>query len=98
MEVRWDQYWGITNHTFDNIYSYLMVNYGVVWICILAVMFVLVAKKGEEKDKILVFLWALYGTTEVHVLNPYLFFPIVLAAKHNLSQKSIRPSKETKES
>lgn len=76
--VRWDEYWQLNRFTFDDIYSYLAVGHGALWLAVLAVLFYRAARRGSPRVWAFLILFTLYGVTEVHVLNPYLFFPVLL--------------------
>ncbi|QHQ59959.1 hypothetical protein Ana3638_03485 [Anaerocolumna sedimenticola] len=78
--VVWDSEWGLNGFTFDNLYTYLAVNQGLVWIGMLSGLFYLLAKKGDLKISVFIIIWALYGITEVHGLNGFNCFPIFLVA------------------
>lgn len=79
--VMWDSFWQLNGHTFDNVYSFLLINYGFLWLLFLIVLFYKLAQINSEKDNIVILLWAIYGITEVHIINPFLFFPIMLVSK-----------------
>lgn len=76
--VVWDQYWKLNGHTFDDVYTYCAMNIGIVWLILIIVLFYKLAKKSYDKVNIFIILWALYGVSEVHVLNGYMFFPIFM--------------------
>lgn len=76
--VIWDSIWRLSGHTFDCIYSFMIVNQGIIWLFIICVMFYLLAKKESFRINLCIICWALYGVTEVHGLNGYLCFPILL--------------------
>ncbi|KZK13898.1 hypothetical protein DRA4_0408 [Lactococcus lactis subsp. lactis bv. diacetylactis] len=77
----WDEYYGFSGgFTFDNIYSYLLINVGIVILLLIIVVFYKVAKQGSLKNNIFILVWALYSMTEVHGLSCYMCFPILLAA------------------
>ena len=77
----WDEYYGFSGgFTFDNIYSYLLINVGIVILALLIVVFYKVAKQGSLKNNIFILVWALYSMTEVHGLSCYMCFPILFAA------------------
>lgn len=77
----WDEYYGFSGgFTFDNIYSYLMINVGIVILLLVVVCFYKVAKQGNLKNNIFILIWALYSMTEVHGLSCYMCFPILLTA------------------
>lgn len=78
MEVVWDPVWRITEHTFDNIYTALAINDGLVWLVIICIAFFKLAQKQNLKINICLIMWALYGVTEVHGLNAFMCFPILL--------------------
>lgn len=81
--VSWDPQWQINTFTFDDIYSYLAINHGLVWLSVIIFLFLRIARKGSSRSSVYLILWALYGTTETHVINPYLFFPILLVMEEN---------------
>lgn len=77
----WDEYYGFSGgFTFDNIYSYLLINVGIVILLLVIVIFYKVAKQGSLKNNIFILVWALYSMTEVHGLSCYMCFPILFAA------------------
>lgn len=76
----WDEVWGLGSFTFDDIYSYLTVNCGFVWLAVIGVLFFRAALRGPAKHSVFIILWALYGVVETHVINPFMFFPILLVA------------------
>lgn len=78
--VIFEQYWGLTSFTFDNIYSYFFTNIGIVWLIVISICFYFIAKKKDSKKCMLIILWSLYGMTEVHGINCYMFFPILICA------------------
>lgn len=78
MEVVWDSFWGITEHTFDSIYTAVAMNYGLIWLIFICIAFYKLAQKQNAKINICLIMWALYGITEVHGLNAFMCFPILL--------------------
>lgn len=79
VSVVWDEFWQMSGLTFDNLYSYLLVNYGVVWILAISILFCRTARHGRERDCVVLLAWCAYGMTEIHGINPYMFFPLLLA-------------------
>lgn len=91
--VIWDSVWKLNGFTFDNLYTYLSVNQGIVWNVLLSILFYLLAKKKNLKINVFIIIWALYGITEVHGINGFNCFPIflvVLLFKHNKPVAEIR--------
>lgn len=76
--VVYDQYWRLNSFTFDNIYAYLLTNIGIIWLVVICICFYFLAKKKEPKLCIFIIVWALYGMTEVHGINCYECFPILM--------------------
>lgn len=76
-KVVWDEFWRLNSITFDNIYTFLLVTQ-FIWLLVIMVLFYLIAKKGDKKQSIFILCWALYGVSEVHVINPVLFFVILI--------------------
>lgn len=78
VEAVWDPVWQITGDTFDNIYTALAMNYGVIWIILISLFFYKLARQNNKKINICLLMWAMYGVTETHGLNGFLCFPILL--------------------
>lgn len=78
--VTWDPYWRLNGFTFDCTYSSLMVMQGIIWLIILSIGFWMLGVKRDNRISIAVILWGLYAVTEVHGLNGFLCFPILLLA------------------
>ena len=78
MEVTWDDFWGLTEHTFDNIYTAAAMNDGLIWLILIAAAFYKLAQKENIKINLCLIMWSLYGVTEVHGLNALMCFPILL--------------------
>lgn len=78
IHVQWDELWQINSFTFDDVYSFLAVNQGWLWLVILAALYLRAGRKGSERNQIFLILSALYGVAETHVVNPFLFFPVLL--------------------
>ncbi len=77
-EVHWTETWGLTRHTFDNIYTYSFFNIGWTWLVLVAVSFFILAKKGNMKICYAIVAWSLYGIAEVVGMNGYMCFPVLL--------------------
>jgi hypothetical protein len=80
MKVTWNNYWMLNNFTFDCTYSSLMVMQGCIWLVIVSIAFFLLAMKKIDRINIAIIAWSLYAVTEVHGLNGFLCFPILLLA------------------
>lgn len=78
ISVTYDPYWGLNSFTFDSIYALFFTNIGIVWLLVICVSFYLLAKKNDIRQCILIIAWALYGMTEVHGINCYQCFPILM--------------------
>ena len=74
----YDALWNMGRFTtFDNLYTKLMINNGIIWLIIIAVAFLCVAKFRNNLLNSMIIVWALYAITEGHGLNGYLCFPIL---------------------
>ena len=80
-DVQWDSIWGLSYHTYDCAYTVLAMQYGLIWLVVVCLSFYRIAKKGDIKTSIFIIVWALYAVTEVHPLNCYLSFPILLVSQ-----------------
>ena len=78
--VKWDSFWDLTELTFDNVYSYYIVNYGIVWILLVSWLLARTARMGIERHNIFIIVWAMYGVTETHTSNPFMMFSLLLVS------------------
>ena len=80
IQVVWDPIWRLNGFTFDCTYTYLMMNMGILWLIIISIGFIFLAKKGSDKILVMIIAWGLYAITEVHGINGFKCFPILLLA------------------
>lgn len=86
-DMQWDAIWGLTTFTFDNAYSYLLVQGGLLWVAVLCFAFIRFARKASARDCVFLLSWAIYGMCENTVLNGYFMFPIFLLAEQCVQSK-----------
>lgn len=89
-QIKWDPKWQLGSFTFDNVYSYLLVQGGIFWIAVLAWLFGLASRRLNTTDMVFLLSWALYGMCENTVLNGYTMFSIFLLA--NICRHKAAPS------
>lgn len=68
----------VNGFTFDNIYSMLLVEYGIVWLIVISVLLYALAKRNNIRTNIFIIIWCFYAMSEVHGTNPFMFFPLLL--------------------
>lgn len=74
----YDPLWNMSKFlTFDNIYTKLMINNGIIWLVLIAISFFALSRLKNNAMNCLIIVWAIYGITEGIVLNGYLCFPIL---------------------
>lgn len=76
--VSWTQDWNLNTFTFDNLFSFLFMQMGIIWIGVITVMIAVICRKFEYKNKLFILIWVLYAMVEVHGLNCFKFFPLIL--------------------
>lgn len=77
----YDALWNMSKFTtFDNLYTKLMINNGLIWLAIIVVAFWGLSKLKNNIINCMIIIWAIYAITEGHGLNGYLCFPILLIA------------------
>lgn len=76
--VSWTPEWNLNTFTFDNLYSFCFMQLGMIWIVIFSVMVAVVCKKSEFRNKLFLLVWILFAMVEVHGLNCFKFFPLIL--------------------
>lgn len=67
--IHWNSLYKITHFTFDDSYSYLVVNQGALWFVVIEIRFFIIAKNGD--NYIYIIIWVLLGITEIHGLDCY---------------------------
>lgn len=76
--VTWTPEWNLNTFTFDSVYSFIFMQMGMAWLVIAAVIAIIVCFKSEFKVKLFILAWILYALVEVHGLNCFRFFPLLL--------------------
>lgn len=76
--MTWTPEWQLNYFTLDCTYTSLWINIGWLWTIILIGCFFLIAQKGSIKTSVFIIMWALYAISEVHGLDAYLCFPILM--------------------
>lgn len=76
--VAWNPEWNLNTFTFDNVYSFMFMQMGMVWIAVVSVIVAIVCLKSDFKVKVFILVWILYAMVEVHGLNCFKFFPLLL--------------------
>lgn len=91
--VQWQQEWGLNTFTFDNLYSYILMQLGAIFLVFFTVILWKLIKYTDAKCHLFVFMWIIYGITEVHGVNCYRCFPLLLVTMI-LGKKRERKNKE----
>lgn len=76
--VTWSPEWNLNTFTFDCIYSFLFVQMGIVWIGVIAVLITVACRRFDFRNKVFLLFWVLFGIVEVHGMNCFRFFPLLL--------------------
>lgn len=79
-DVKYDVVWRLNTFTFDNTFTFLCISQGIIWMAIVIILFYRLSRVGDTKIHFAIIAWTLYGITEVHGLNAYMCFPILLVA------------------
>jgi hypothetical protein len=77
----WDPIWQLNAFTFDCVYTYMLINQGIIWLILLTILFAKLARRNNPKDNVAIISWALYGVTELQGLNCFSCMPILLLTK-----------------
>ena len=77
----WNETWQMSHFgTFDNLYTCMLINYGIIWLIIISVAFYYLSRKENNLINCMLISWALYGVTEIQGMSGFLGFPIFFAA------------------
>ena len=76
--VSWTPEWNLNTFTFDCLYSFLFVQMGMIWIGIITVLIFVACRRFDFRNKVFLLFWVLFGIVEVHGLNCFMFFPLLL--------------------
>ena len=75
----WDSYWQINRFAFDSLYGTLLINYGIIIICLFSIIFFKLAKYNDIKISIFILLFSFFGVSEVQGINCIAYFPLILS-------------------
>ena len=78
IEIQYDSVYRLNSFTFDNIYTDILMRQGTIWLLIIAIFFVMLARKQKDNINFAIVAWGIYGITEVHGLNVYMLFVTIL--------------------
>lgn len=70
--------WLSNGGAFDNIYMWLMINMGIVWLLIITICFWIFAKKNHPLINLLMIVWSLCAMIDMDFLNAMCCFTILL--------------------
>lgn len=76
----WSSVWISTGGAFDNVYMWLIIQMGIIWLCIIALAFFILAKRNNKLINILLIIWALGAFIDTDFLNGICSFPILLTS------------------
>lgn len=76
--VSWTPEWNLNTFTFDCLFSFLFTQMGMIWIGVITVLIAVVCRKLEFRNKLFILYWVLFSVVEVHGLNCFKFFPLLL--------------------
>ena len=76
--VSWTPEWNLNTFTFDCLYSFLLMQMGILWIVVISALFIWMRKKLDFRNKIFLLIWMLFSVVEIHGLNCFKFFPLLL--------------------
>lgn len=77
-EIQYDTTYRLSYFTFDNIYTDIAIQQGLIWVVIVSILFFLLARKKNDASNFAIIAWGIYGITEVHGLNVYMLFVVLL--------------------
>ena len=76
--ISWTPEWNLNTFTFDCLYSFLLMQMGILWIVVISALFIWMRKKLDFRNKVFLLIWMLFSVVEIHGLNCFKFFPLLL--------------------
>ena len=86
--------WISNGGAFDNVYMWLCINMGIIWLILIAVCFYFLASKRQPIINLLIIVWALGAMTDTDFLNGVRSFSILLITLIFTSKRDIGKSIE----
>ncbi|WP_432629600.1 hypothetical protein [Brotaphodocola sp.] len=80
-KIQYDETYQLNYFTFDNIYTDISMRQGIIWLILLIVLFYVLAKRKNDDINFAIIAWGIYGITEVHGLNVYMLFVVLLTCE-----------------
>jgi len=90
-KIYWDGRWFDKFYYFDNFYHGNLLQFGVIHIIISAITFAIIGSKMENREKIIIIIFSLYGIMELYVINIFICFALLIIGKY-IYQKNENPA------
>lgn len=80
-KVHWQGFWfdGLGN---DNTYIWMFVSYGAIYLILISIGFILISKRTNTIEKVLIIAYVLYGIMEAYIINCIFCFPLLFIGKY----------------
>ena len=85
----WNGHW-IDGMIFDNSYIWLFISYGVVYLILISLAFIVYSRYMTNLEKIYVVAYALYTLMEIYVINTALVFPLLIVGYYMTNAEARR--------
>jgi len=85
--IFWDGRWFNSFPYFDNYYHGNLLMFGIIHLVFTAIAFIVLGKKLENREKIALILFSLYGIMEVYIVNVNICFVLLIIGKYLYKQE-----------
>lgn len=82
----WKGHW-LDEIYFDNSYVWLFIIFGIVYLLIISIAFIMIESETTNIEKIIIVGFSLYGIMEAYIVNIAICFPLILIGKYIYKQK-----------
>jgi len=86
-KIFWDGRWFDKFYYFDNYYHGNLLQFGIIHIIITAVVFVIIGSRLENREKMTIIIFSLYGIMEAYVINVFICFVLLIIGKYFYQNK-----------
>jgi hypothetical protein len=87
-KIFWDGRWGDYFIPFDNYYIGNLYHYGIINLVVTALALLLLTKRMENREKIIIVAFSFYGIMENYIINIAICFVLLIIGKYIYQKKA----------
>lgn len=99
-KIHWLSFW-FDEMVFDNVYIMIFLFYGVILLVLFSVITIIMGRKMNNLESVLLCFWVFYGVTEAYIIDAVICFPVLIIGmylhKHILEKHEVEVKEKKNE-